>query len=53
LERLDRLTGRIVDDVGFLAVDDLDLIDDGQLYARLLGEFPSWLRAARSAGIPA
>mgnify|MGYP000923326593 CR=1 FL=1 len=28
----------------------LDDIDDAQLYARLLGEFPEWLRAAKTAG---
>jgi len=26
-------------------------VSDAELYTRLLGEFPDWLRAARSAGI--
>ena len=52
LERLDTLTGRTVDNAGFFAVDDLDEIQDEQLYSRLLGEFPAWLRSAATAGIP-
>jgi len=53
LERLDDLAGREVDNVGFFALDDADAVSDAELYARLLGEFPDWLRAARSAGIVA
>ncbi len=52
LEKLDTLSGRVVDNAGFFAVDDLDEIDDAVLYQRLLSEFPAWLRAARAAGIP-
>ncbi|HEV7723283.1 MAG TPA: VWA domain-containing protein, partial [Iamia sp.] len=51
LERLDEMPGRVVDNVGFFAVDDIDTIDDAELYRRLLGEFPDWLRAARAAGV--
>ncbi|WP_107654972.1 vWA domain-containing protein [Nocardia suismassiliense] len=51
LRSLDELTGRIVDNAGFFALDDIDRVDDGELYARLLGEFPAWLRAARNAGV--
>jgi len=53
LERLDDLAGREVDNVGFFALDDVDAVSDAELYARLLGEFPDWLHAARSAGIVA
>ncbi|OHV29641.1 stress protein [Pseudofrankia sp. EUN1h] len=53
LEKFDTLSGRVVDNAGFFAVDDIDAIDDETLYRRLLGEFPTWLRAARVAGIPA
>jgi hypothetical protein len=52
LHKLDTLSGRLVDNAGFFAVDDLDQISDDELYARLLGEFPDWLRAARAARIP-
>lgn len=51
LERLDTLTGRRVDNTGFFAVDDIDTLTDADLYARLLSEFPAWIRAARSVGV--
>jgi len=51
LRTLDELDGRIVDNAGFFALDDIDQVDDAELYRRLLGEFPDWLRAARTAGI--
>lgn len=51
LRELDDLDGRVVDNAGFFALDDIDLVDDAQLYARLLGEFPLWLRAAAAAGV--
>lgn len=52
LEKLDTLSGRTVDNAGFFAVDDLDDIQDEQLYSRLLSEFPTWLSSAAAAGIP-
>lgn len=51
LRSLDEMADRIVDNAGFFALDDIDRVDDGELYARLLGEFPDWLRAAEAAGI--
>ncbi|MFJ2897040.1 VWA domain-containing protein [Streptomyces sp. NPDC087218] len=51
LERFDTMPGRRVDNVGFFAVDDIEQISDQELYDRVLSEFPSWLRAARQAGI--
>jgi hypothetical protein len=51
LEKLDEMEGRVVDNVGFFALDDVDQVDDAELYRRLLGEFPDWLRAARAAGV--
>ncbi|GAA4227996.1 hypothetical protein GCM10022254_17070 [Actinomadura meridiana] len=51
LEDLDTLPGRVVDNAGFFAVDDIDSVSDEELYDRLLGEFPQWLRAARAAGV--
>ncbi len=51
LRSLDELDGRVVDNAGFFAVDDIDRIDDAELYSRLLGEFPTWLTAARAAGV--
>lgn len=51
LTQLDEMDGRVVDNVGFFSVADIDRIDDAELYRRLLGEFPDWLRAARTARI--
>ncbi|WP_067466023.1 VWA domain-containing protein [Actinomadura macra] len=52
LERLDTLGGRLIDNAGFFAVDDIAEISDGELYERILSEFPTWLEAARGHGIP-
>ncbi|WP_163509386.1 VWA domain-containing protein [Fodinicola acaciae] len=51
LEALDDMPGRVVDNAGFFALDDIDRVSDGELYQRLLNEFPDWLRAAKAAGI--
>lgn len=51
LERLDTLSGRVVDNANFFALDDLDKINDDELYNRLFSEFPQWLRQARQLGI--
>jgi len=51
LRELDDLDGRVLDNTGFFSLDDIDEVDDAQLYARLLGEFPEWLRAAKTAGV--
>ncbi|MGK5530713.1 VWA domain-containing protein [Streptomyces sp. URMC 129] len=51
LRRIDRMKGRRVDNAGFFAVDDIAEVPDAELYDRLLSEFPSWLTAARDAGI--
>ncbi|MGB7444421.1 MAG: VWA domain-containing protein [Coleofasciculaceae cyanobacterium] len=51
LERLDTVSGRIVDNADFFNIDDLSEITDDQLYERLLTEFPGWIKVARSKGI--
>jgi hypothetical protein len=51
LEKLDTMEGRTVDNAGFFALDDIDTVDDQELYRRLLSEFPDWLLAAKSARI--
>jgi hypothetical protein len=51
LEDLDKMKGRIVDNAGFFAVDDLKKIKDEELYDRLLSEFPHWLKEAKQKGI--
>lgn len=51
LTALDELSGRVVDNAGFFAVDDVSRISDDQLYRLLLSEFPDWLTAARHARV--
>lgn len=47
LRKLDALPGRVIDNAGFMAVNDIDTIKDAELYDRLLNEFPQWLEGAR------
>jgi hypothetical protein len=51
LERFDRMQGRVVDNVGFFAVDDISTVSDAELYDRLLHEFPTWIPEVRRLGI--
>ncbi|MGW0389548.1 vWA domain-containing protein [Streptomyces sp. NPDC003042] len=55
LRRLDELpvpAKRVVDNAGYFhAGQDPRTVPDAVLYDRLVGEFPSWLAAAREAGI--
>ena len=51
LERFDRMEGRVVDNVGFFAVDDIATVSDAELYDRLLQEFPTWIPEVRRLGI--
>jgi len=53
LEKLDTLDGRQHDNTGFFALDDLDAVDDAELYDRILQEFPSWMRSYYPPGAPA
>ncbi|WAH55976.1 VWA domain-containing protein [Pseudomonas silvicola] len=51
LEKLDTLPGRVVDNCGFFALDDLHDVSEEALYDKLMNEFPSWLKEARGKGI--
>ncbi|MFI6351793.1 VWA domain-containing protein [Streptomyces sp. NPDC050743] len=55
LRKLDELAvpdRRILDNAGFFhAGEDPRRVRDADLYDRLVGEFPHWLRAARAAGV--
>jgi len=51
LEKLDDMTGRIVDNCNFFALDRITSISDERLYELLLEEFPSWLNEAKSKRI--
>lgn len=47
LERLDTMSGRYVDNANFFALDDFRAVSNSELYARLLNEFPQWLKEVR------
>ncbi|MBK8183216.1 MAG: VWA domain-containing protein [Candidatus Competibacteraceae bacterium] len=51
LRKLDELPGRLIDNAGFMSINDLDGIKDAELYDRLLNEFPRWLTKAREKRI--
>ena len=51
LHKLDELPGRMIDNAGFMRVNDIDAIKDLELYDRLLNEFPRWLVEARERGL--
>ena len=43
LEKLDEMDGRYVDNANFFSVNNIQSIDDKELYDKLLAEYPSWL----------
>ena len=45
LQKLDDLDGRKVDNTAFVKVSDFAQLDDDELYAKLLEQYPQWLRA--------
>lgn len=47
LHKLDELSGRLIDNAGFMRINDLEEIKEAELYDRLLNEFPHWLEKAR------
>lgn len=51
LQKLDTMSGRLVDNANFFALDDIDKISDEELYNRLLNEFPIWLKEVKAKGI--
>jgi hypothetical protein len=51
LHKLDELPGRLIDNAGFMHVNDIDTLKDAELYDRLLNEFPEWLKKAREQGV--
>ena len=51
LLKLDELSGRFIDNAGFMHVDDIAAVDDASLYRQLLNEFPDWLEEAEGKGL--
>lgn len=51
LEKLDDLSGRLIDNANYFAVSAPDEHSDGELYDLLMTEYPGWLREARRHGL--
>ena len=51
LEKLDDLTGRLIDNADFFSVGSPDEHSDAELYALLMTEYPAWLAQARTRGL--
>lgn len=47
LQKLDNLSGRFIDNANFFQVQNLQSMSDNDLYGKLLGEFPDWLKLAK------
>lgn len=47
LDKLDHLSGRLLDNANFFPIQDLSKMSDQDLYEKLLGEFPDWLPLAK------
>ncbi len=48
LEKLDDLPGRLIDNAGFFSVERPDEHPDDTLFDLLMGEYPDWVKLARS-----
>lgn len=51
LEQLDSMQGRYVDNANFFSVEDPVSISDEDLYELLMGEYPGWLKLAKTKGL--
>ena len=51
LEALDNMSGRYIDNANFFAANDIGSITDDELYDRILGELPDWIKEARTKGL--
>jgi hypothetical protein len=51
LQKLDNLTGRLIDNANFFEIKELEKIPDEDLYSKLLAEFPGWFNQAKSIGV--
>lgn len=51
LEKLDDLKGRKIDNCDFFSVESADKPTDEELYDKMMGEYPGWLKAAKAAGV--
>ncbi len=50
-EKLDTMEGRYVDNANFFHIEDIEKIQDNELYDKLLNEFPAWIKEANEKNI--
>ncbi len=51
LDRLDNMGGRFIDNANFFEVRDPNRISEEELYQRMMGEYPDWLKLAKGKGL--
>ncbi|HDR8453929.1 TPA: VWA domain-containing protein [Bacillus cereus] len=51
LDKLDKMSGRFIDNANFFQIDDLRKISDEEFMNRILNEFPQWIKEARAKGV--
>jgi len=51
LKRLDTLSGRLLDNAGFMPIADISTVADDDLYAHILAEFPQWIASGKQIGL--
>ena len=51
LQHLDTLKGRFIDNAGFFSIKNPAVIPDEELYDLLMGEYPQWLKEAKTKGL--
>lgn len=51
LQKLDNLSGRLIDNANFFEIVNVRSTTDAELYSKLLAEFPSWVTLARQKSL--
>lgn len=51
LERLDKIEGGVVDNAGFIPIDDIEQMSDEDLYSKIMVFIAKWYNEAKTAGI--
>lgn len=51
LQKLDDLEDRFIDNADYQHIGDIDTISDKELFAKLLVEYPAWIKEAKQKGL--
>ncbi|MET3209664.1 UNVERIFIED_CONTAM: hypothetical protein ABIC26_002611 [Paenibacillus sp. PvR008] len=51
LQKLDDMNVRFIDNADFIKFNDIGSVDENELFSRLLGEFPEWLKEAKNKNL--